>query len=435
MMPKSYSVLVLPSVFLLFWTAAALANPVAYFWSDDMEGDVSGWHSEDLTASTVPHFHVDTYLAYEGDYSWWCGTFEYDEDGGYGNLWDDRLELPPIEIGAVAVENVSWGAIKSMFDGRETQAHGGPRDPVQPILTFAYRYDSEPGYDYTYVQAESNGVYVNLNSGYNGAQPWMDMGPDGFCLSGYDDPLRIRFRFVSDGAWSEEDGLYPVNGGAFHVDNILVYDFATGSVLFYDDVESGGLCTPSVPEPAGDYWHLIDRKCPALSDPHSWWCGDDADTGLVPPNLHDALYTPLIDIHDAPDCTCHFAMHFAIPTVDDDYLLLLGTVNGTDYYSIGGWWGDFGSCDGWGGTAYNFGFDIGQFGYCHQGGMAFVMHTTDNGCGPGAGGDAGAMIDDFWLEAGWPSAQLREAARPWDAYARPGYGPKLIPETRYGRRW
>jgi len=26
------------------------------------------------------------------------------------------------------------------------------------------------------------------------------------------------------------------------------------------------------------------------------------------------------------------------------------------------------------------------------------MNTTDNGCGPAGGGDAGAMIDDLWFE-------------------------------------
>jgi hypothetical protein len=97
-----------------------------------------------------------------------------------------------------------------------------------PVLTFAYRYDSEIGYDFTYVQAESNGVYVNLNRGYDGVQPWTDIGPYGFELSNYDDPLQVRFRFISDGAWSDEDGLYFSVGGGFAVDNIKVYDFATG---------------------------------------------------------------------------------------------------------------------------------------------------------------------------------------------------------------
>ena len=26
------------------------------------------------------------------------------------------------------------------------------------------------------------------------------------------------------------------------------------------------------------------------------------------------------------------------------------------------------------------------------------MYTTDNGCGPAGGGDAGTMIDDVWFE-------------------------------------
>ena len=94
-------------------------------------------------------------------------------------------------------------------------------------------------------------------------------------------------------------------------------------------------------------------------------------------------------------------MHFAIPTVDNDYVSLYATCDGANYYSIGGWWGDFGSCDGWGGTAYNIGFDVGQFcapGAITDAGFAWIMYTTDNGCGPGGGGDAGAMIDDLWYE-------------------------------------
>jgi hypothetical protein len=450
--------LVLACVAILVLSAApALPNPVAVMWFDDMEGDVSQWWSADLTASAVPHFHLDGYLAYDGDYSWWCGNFDYDTDGGYGNAWDDRLELPPISVNPSPVENVSWGAIKALFadidsDGAagdgpgesaepaegsdESQGHRRGRDPVYPILTFAFRHDSEPAYDYTYVQAESNGVYVNLNRGYDGVQPWTDIGPYGFDLSACDDPLRIRFRFISDGAWSDEDGLYFSDGGAFHVDNIKVYDFTTGDVLFYDDGESGGLCTPAVPGAAGDYWHLIDRACPALSDPHSWWCGDDADTSLVPPNLQDALFTPLTDLEGVYSCTCCFAIHLAVPTVDMDYVEYRGTVNGVDYYSLGGWWGDFGQCSGWGSTAYSVGFDIGQFGtgpLYGMGGMAFVMYTTENGCGPGGGGDAGVMIDDFLLFGGM-SHPLRnpDLSEGIGSYGS-GDHVKLLWETSYTR--
>jgi hypothetical protein len=102
------------------------------FWFDDIESGVNGWTTEDFSAGAAPHFHVDTYMAYEGTYSWWCGTFDYDADGGYGNSWDDRLVIPTVDL---------TGA-------------------TYPILTYAFRHDSETGYDYTYVQAESLGVFT-----------------------------------------------------------------------------------------------------------------------------------------------------------------------------------------------------------------------------------------------------------------------------------
>jgi hypothetical protein len=372
--------------FVFFACAPALAKltvaspvyevePVRYpnvtFWFDDIESGSAGWVTADFSATASPHFHIDTYMAYEGEYSWWCGTFDYDADGGYGNSWDDRLDMPTVD----------WTGY------------------TYPILTYAFRHDSETAYDFTYVQAESNGVFVDLNRGYDGSAGWTDIGIYGFVMVSYDNPIVARFRFISDGAWSDADGLYLSVGGAFMCDNVEIFDYFAGYTFFLDDAESGGLCTPSVPAASGDYWHIIDRACPALSDPHSWWCGDDADTSFVPPLLQNGLYSPLVDLTGALSCTVRFAQHFAIPTVDNDYITYSGTCNGADYYDLGGWWGDFGSCDGWGNTAYSIGFDISQFAGCEPnemtwGGFLWTMYTTDNGCGPAGGGDAGAMIDD-----------------------------------------
>lgn len=111
------------------------------------------------------------------------------------------------------------------------------------------------------------------------------------------------------------------------------------------------------------------------------------------------MSTPLVLIGNAWSCTVHFAIHFAVPTVDNDYVEYLGTCDGESYYSFGAYWGDFGMCDGWGSTAL-IGYDIGQFTAppIAAGGFKFIFHTTDNGCGPGAAGDAGVMIDDIWME-------------------------------------
>jgi len=343
--------------------------PNVVFWFDDIEGDVSGWSSVDFSAGATPHFHTDAYMAYEGTNSWWCGNFDYDTDGGYGNGWDDRLIIPTTDLSGA----------------------------TYPILTYAFRHDSEAGYDFTYVQAESGGVFVNLNRGYDDTVPWTDIGLYGFILETYDNPLNVRFRFVSDGAWSDEDGLYLSVGGGFMCDIVKVFDYMGGYIYFFDNADDEVHLVPAVPGAAGDWWHVIDRCCPALSDSNSWWCGDDADTGLIPPMLQNGLYSPLIDLTGALSCTASFGIHFAIPTVDNDYVAFHGTCNGADYFSIAAYWGDFGTCDGWSGDAFNTGFDIGQFctpGAFTWGGFLWTMYTTDNGCGPGDAGDAGAMIDD-----------------------------------------
>jgi hypothetical protein len=347
------------------------------FFYDDIEGDVSAWGATDFSAGAAPHFHWDTYMAFSGQ-SWWCGNFDYDADGGYGNSWDDRLNIPATDL---------TGA-------------------TYPILTYAFRHDSEAGYDYTYVQAESLGTYVNLKRGYNGKAGWTDIGIYGFILVPYDNPLKARFRFLSDGAWSDEDGLYASTGGGFACDNVKVFDYFTGYVYFYDS-EPGAReqeCIPTVPAASGDYWHIISRLCPAYSDPHSWWCGDDADTNLIPPNLQDALFTPIVPVY-AASCTVFAAVHFGIPTVDNDYCVFYGFCDG-GYYGMYSYWGDFEQCNGWGTSGFA-GYDVGQFSTPPHTSMgyAWVMYTTDNGCGPAVNGAAGITIDDV-IFAGepWPTA-------------------------------
>ncbi len=108
--------------------AVELREPGRYntvFWFDDMEGDVSQWWSVDLTTCLQYHFHVDTYMAWEGTYSWWCGTFDYDTDGGYGNGWDDRLLLPELDLSIA----------------------------TYPVLTFAYRRPSARACLWTWIGA------------------------------------------------------------------------------------------------------------------------------------------------------------------------------------------------------------------------------------------------------------------------------------------
>jgi hypothetical protein len=347
-------------------------SPVIVFF-DDMESGENGWTHVDNTAAVGIKFHLDSYYAYEGTYSWWCGELNpsFDSGDGYGNSWDQRLVIPETDV----------------------------TDATYPVLTFAYRHDSEPGYDFTFIQAESLGVFVDLGPGYNGSSGgWADLGDYGYLLATYDNPLHIRIRFLSDGAYSDEDGLYASDGGGFMADNIKIFDFYRASVYFFDDGETGGLCVPEIPGAAGDYWHITSRACPAYSDPHVWWCGDDSDTSLVPPNLNNALVSPAVSLAGSTACTLRLLLHAEVPTVDNDYWTEeLTTDGGANWYSLGSWWGDFAQCDGWGTHGIN-GVDLSPYlpGTSFQ--FRLTFYTTDNGCGPGEAGGAGIMLDDTWLE-------------------------------------
>ncbi len=348
-------------------------------WHDDNESGGTGWTHGDNTATATPRFHVDTYYAWPGGtYSYWCGEFnpDFTSGDGYGNGWDERLLLPWLDLSSPPA--------------------------VYPVLTFRYRHDSEPDYDYTYVQAESTGYYVNLNRGYDGLSGgWQDLGVYGYVLLNYDSPLEVRFRFISDAAYSDEDAVYDSDGGAFHVDDIQVFDYYGGHVYFFDDVEDGvGQCMPAVPQAAGDYWHLVEKRCSASSDPHCWWCGDDADTTLIPPGLDNWLMTPIVDLAGAFATTLRFILHAEVPMVDDDHWTEEVTMDGGDtWYHSGTYWGDYGSCAGWSFRAIFIGIDLVPY-HAPDNRFAFrlTMHTTDNGCGPGAGGGAGLVLDDVYLE-------------------------------------
>jgi hypothetical protein len=239
-------------------------------------------------------------------------------------------------------------------------------------------------------------VYVDLNRGFDGSEGWKAY--NGYFIGWYDDPFNGRFRFVSDGAWSDEDGFYDSDGGAFQVDDVRIYDYLTGDTHFLDDGESGGLCVPSVAAPAGDWWHIVERPCAAYSDPHCWWCGDDSDSSSVPPNLSNVLTSPAVDVSGATECTLRFLLHSEVPTDDNDYWVEeVSTDGGSTWANVGAWWGDFGQCSGWSAHGID-GVDIAPYLPGTSFRFRITFHTTDDGSGPGVAGGAGIALDDVWLE-------------------------------------
>ena len=347
-------------------------------WYDDLESGAPGWTHGDFTA-VPPEFHTDTYMAYLGGTSWWCGNFDYDTDGGYGNSWDQSLVIPDIAL--------------SQFTS-------------YPVLTFCYRVDSEIFYDRTDVQVEQGGLSTTLAS-YYGQIAWTDLGPapGGFALSGADDPLQIRFRFTSDEAWSDEDGIYMSVGGAFMCDNIKVYDFTTGVTVFLDTVEpdSDDSCIPTVYK-GGDHWHLGTSPCHASSGERYWACASVDTPGFVPAGVNNWLMTPLVDISEiTPEMGLRFvhSQQFFVPGGMGDSWKEEYTVDGGATWHLSGhWWGDQyeyygrGPCH----MAGYYSTDASHLLPGTEAALRWTMLTDSNGCGPDAIGLAGIMLDDIRLE-------------------------------------
>ena len=186
------------------------------------ECDTQGWIAVDKTAQYGIFFHVDDFAGLNGgDYgrltplsgnqSLWCGiradsTSEqycgWVSLPGYGNNWVQHFSSAPIPVSGDAT------------------------------LSYQIRWDTEPGYDYVYVEyMDTAGSWVELEI-YTGigetSESWIipeNMAPDS---------VTIRFRFMEFAAWSDEDGLWDTDGAVI-IDSLVVAD-STG-VVDYQDFE------------------------------------------------------------------------------------------------------------------------------------------------------------------------------------------------------
>jgi hypothetical protein len=182
--------------------------------------DWQGWTRVDRTGQVDTFFHVDDFaglgggdfgglVPIEGLKSMWCGARPNPTDPylcswkkapGYGNAWNQWLVSDPI-----------------YFTG---------------LLTLSYhgRFDSEPKYDYTYVEYDGgNGNWQEVVS-YDGHQDVVAVHHLGLASTA----TKLRFHFESDGAWSDQDGLWNTDGACI-IDSIGVAD--SGGLLNYEDFE------------------------------------------------------------------------------------------------------------------------------------------------------------------------------------------------------
>jgi hypothetical protein len=354
---------------------------------EDWENGGVGWTFEDRSGRPSD-FHVSEYYAYndgeEPNYSYWCGTFDYDADGGYGDGWNGILELPEIDL----------------------------TDGVNPRLSFRYRHHSytyPDESDLTRVQVKHLGEYRELvayagNSGGWQQQPPLDVQP-------FDNPLQVRFYFRSGIERSDETGAYNSVAGAFHVDEIRVHELG-GDDYFYDDVEdSVGLCT-SVDVPGGGVVpHLIELPCRAYSDPTCVTVTPPGDTTYVPPNTFISATSPPIHVEWAENdqCRMYYAgCHCGVGDITDERVFQVSVDDGVTWIRV--------AYNDWETTEHHFcgefslpgqeGFDISSFLPAYTLRLRLSILTDETGIGPGAGGAAGSFIDDIWVTTwNWTGVQ------------------------------
>lgn len=208
--------------------SAAAADTFNLGWWDFDSGGVAdpqGWTTVDLT--TQPFFwHVASntpltgeldggtfgnLLPLEGIKSMWCGQAASTSAlycgwatlPGYGNSWKQVLRSTTL-----------------------------PGDSVR--ISYKVFWDSVTGYDGTSVEYSGDGgttwIRFPLGDGPVGMPDVYDGGPEtavaAFSVGGLT-TVDLRYRFRSDGAWSDEDGLWPTDGGTL-LDSITVTTWAGG---------------------------------------------------------------------------------------------------------------------------------------------------------------------------------------------------------------
>lgn len=247
--------------------------------------DRQGWVGVDWTTPEGPFWHIDTYHCANLDpgtvpnHAWWCGQyFPWDCDdgdfGGYGNGWRQYL---------------NW--------------YGTVPDPVEVVtvrIAAVLNHDVELNYDFLYLQVESAGEWQDL-------RVFNDIGVGlpvdiSFNLTPADyvgedaDQVHLRWFFESDGAWSDEDCMYPSQGAA-QLDLIAVF-FDQGGGEF--QVGESETCEPgdpvqldaSVPPGVGDFskvWPRLRDIDPCLTNNTPQFAF--IDDGIVVPGTGGYLCT------------------------------------------------------------------------------------------------------------------------------------------------
>ncbi len=178
-------------------------------WYTFESNNWQGWSRLDRTSQIDTFFHVDDFLGLgggsygrlapiSGSKSMWCGVRANAGDPylcgwlaapGYGDNWVQELQTNSFSFA---------GIIQLSYHGR---------------------FDSEVGYDYTYVQYDAGGGNWQTIATYDNVVDTVAT----HTITTTQAKTKLRFHFVADGGFSDEDGNWNSDGAAI-LDDIVVRD-------------------------------------------------------------------------------------------------------------------------------------------------------------------------------------------------------------------
>ncbi len=166
-------------------------------YTEDFQQGNGGWVPVDKHAGMDPVWNRSTY--WDGEVTrdvMWCGVDEpgWPASPGYGNNWTQDLS--------------------KSFD----------LPPGTPQVIYQLQYDTEPDFDFLYLDVSDDGgaSFTNLEIWDGNSSGFKSDTTD---LSAYESQsVILRFRFVSDISFSDEDGNYDTDGAA-RLDSIAVTGF------------------------------------------------------------------------------------------------------------------------------------------------------------------------------------------------------------------
>jgi hypothetical protein len=185
--------------------------------------DWQGWTHADLYEQGELLWQVSDFQAENlgghgpGNLAAWCGTTFDNECGpGYGDSWHSRL----IWSGSVP----------------------DPAAATEVRITARLNVDTEPAYDFVYLEAWQGGQWTTLATWDGVASDVavdvsLSLTPDDY-IGAAGDEVWLNWRVTSDGGWSDEDCLYDTNG-ACQIDDVTV--LLNDTQVFYDDFQDGDL--------------------------------------------------------------------------------------------------------------------------------------------------------------------------------------------------